>query len=1018
MTTRELTYGQHAIWFTEQAGAANGAFAMALGIWFGPGLDETALRVACETVVARHWALRAGVRLVDGMPRLVEVQPPPALRTATLTDEAARAAVSDPVDLTGGPLTRLVLLRGTDRHLLVIATHHLVFDGMSKDILARELADAYRAAPGRAAVAPAAVGAGMGDDAPPDLAGARGYWAAHWSPPPPPVLPGLRGVPASTPAGAQVEFTIDHPGIDHAARRLGVSRFELVLSVIHAVLGRYGNVGAPVAVSVSARRPAEEGTIGSFANELPIRVARPSGTLGQYARELRVRLREAYAFRRVHLGQVVSGLRPAVTLTPISVGYRRRASEPVFAGVASRVEWMLFNGAARNALHIQLVDSGADIAVSLQHDPALLPTEAVQRIGAHLRTALVWAVAEPAHPDRPLWQLELLPAEERAQLAAWNATTRDYPATATVLTLFAEQVARSPGALAATDGRRGVSYAELDRLVTAFSGRLADRGIRRGDRVALSLPRSLESLVALLGTMRAGAAYVPVDPTYPEARQNLIIEDAAATLVVTTLALDELATQPAPRDCGLPGPGPEDTAYLMYTSGSTGRPKGVVIPHRGLANELLAMRDALGGRASDRWLALASLSFDISVLELLLPLTTGGTTAIAAGRSALDGPGVVAFIAENAVTHVQATPSGWRILLDAGFGAQGGTGHIAALVGGEALPAPLAARLRPRVSRLTNVYGPTETTVWATLDDVPAPAERITVGRPIANLRAHVLDGELRPVPVGLTGEICIAGAGMADGYLGRPGLTADRFVPDPYGPAGSRLYRTGDIGHWDADGRLVCRGRGDNQVKLRGNRIELGEIEAHLATAPGVAAAAVTLRGEGADALLVGYVVARSGATRTAPEPAALREHLARHLTAVMIPTAWVFLDALPLSPNGKIDRRALPDPPEPFERRERTGFDNVNENVTETDTDDVVSRLRMIWEEVLQVPEIGIYEDLFDLGGHSLTITRINGRVQEQFGIELPLDAYFDTPTIAEIAEVVRQTAHTHGLVIGGQR
>jgi amino acid adenylation domain-containing protein len=460
-------------------------------------------------------------------------------------------------------------------------------------------------------------------------------------------------------------------------------------------------------------------------------------------------------------------------------------------------------------------------------------------------------------------------------------------------------------------------------------------------------------------------------------------------------------------------PRPTDAAYVMYTSGSTGRPKGVVVPHGALANLLLAMRDLLGSRPDDRWLGLTSLAFDISGLELFLPLITGARVVIAPERAALDGAALDRLIRDEGVTHVQATPSGWRILLDGGVG---GGQPVVALAGGEALPPGLAGELRARATRLCNVYGPTETTIWSTAADLSTEGERIgerlgwadrreahraslgevTIGRPIANTSAYVLDDGLRPVPIGLPGELFLGGAGLADGYLRRPGHTADRFVPDPFGPAGGRLYRTGDLVRWLPDGRLAYLGRIDTQVKIRGHRVELGEIEARLLSHPGVAQGAVALRGD--PARLVGYVVPHRA---TSPEPVALRQHLAATLPAAMLPEAWVVLDRLPLTPNGKLDRAALPDPPA------RAEAGPPPPTAPEPGAGDVVEQLQAIWRDVLDLDEIGLDEDLFDLGGHSLTITRISSRIQQRLGVELPLDVFFDTPTIAEIAVVVREMA-----------
>ncbi|MEV6814324.1 non-ribosomal peptide synthetase [Micromonospora sp. NPDC051296] len=386
---------------------------------------------------------------------------------------------------------------------------------------------------------------------------------------------------------------------------------------------------------------------------------------------------------------------------------------------------------------------------------------------------------------------------------------------------------------------------------------------------------------------------------------------------------------------------------------------------------------------------------------------TGGRVVVASAVSALDGAGVLRLIRTAGVTHAQATPSGWRVLLEAGLGgptpdAAGITPQpLVAVAGGEALPVALARDLRARTARLINGYGPTEATVYATMADIPVDPDEVTIGRPLPNVRAYLLDETRRPVPVGLPGELYLAGAGLAVGYLGRDDLTAERFVPDPFGSVGERLYRTGDRCRWLPDGRIEFLGRTDHQVKIRGHRIELGEIEARLLDHPGVAGAATVLRRDADEPRLVAYVVARAG---TAPEPAELRRHLALSLPKAVLPTDYVALDRLPLSRNGKVDRAALP---APTPRDSADPPQDADPGTVGTGgVDPVVAQLRLIWQEVLRIPDVGVHEDLFDLGGHSLHITRISGRIQQRLGVEVPLDAFFDTPTIAEIAEIVRQS------------
>ncbi|GAA1706850.1 non-ribosomal peptide synthetase [Fodinicola feengrottensis] len=560
----------------------------------------------------------------------------------------------------------------------------------------------------------------------------------------------------------------------------------------------------------------------------------------------------------------------------------------------------------------------------------------------------------------------------------------------TVLDHFLRSAQQTPEAVAVVFDQTRLTYRELDAAANALAARLWAAGVRSGGLVGVHMGRSAELVVAVLGILRAGAAYLPLDPSYPTERIAFIAADAAAPVMVTrygeesplpgkvvTVDLAELLRTP-----DLPPPQENgDLAYVIYTSGSTGQPKGVEIGHRALANLIGSFSAELGASPADRWLGLTSLSFDIAALEIFLPLTSGGRLVMAPDTAVRDGRALARMIRDQAVTHVQATPSSWRLLVPE----LGGEPTLVALCGGEPLPVPLAKEIRVRVRRLLNVYGPTETTVWSTVDDLPADPDTVTIGRPIANTDLYVLDESLAAVPAGSPGELFIGGAGLAAGYHNQPELTATRFVSNPYGPG--RIYRTGDLARIRADGRLDFLGRLDDQVKIRGHRIELGEIEARLLSHPTVAEAAVAAVGE-EDPQLVGYVVAAAGST---VDSAVLSDHLSRSLPAVMVPNAYVWLGSLPLTPNGKLDRSALPAPPRTRDVEAAPAYTGVAAQVQE------------VWCEVLRIDDIGPNEDLFDLGGHSLTMTKIIARLRSRLGVEVPLDVFFDTPTISGVVAAV---------------
>lgn len=590
---------------------------------------------------------------------------------------------------------------------------------------------------------------------------------------------------------------------------------------------------------------------------------------------------------------------------------------------------------------------------------------------------------------------------------------------ATALALIRRWRDTSPDAVAVSGAGGVLTYRELHDRIDRLAALLRARGVGPEVPVGLCLERCPGMVVALLAVWRAGGAYVPLDPGFPEDRLRFMREDAGIRLVlagegvesrlldgvpeVVELAWDGLPVAGvASGDGGVPADGPVgDLAYLMYTSGSTGRPKGVAVPHGAVVNLLESFASLLELTPRDAWLAVTTLSFDISVLELLLPLACGARVVVASGHETADGRALRSRAVTEAVTIMQATPASWRILLESG----GVPGNVATrLCGGEALPRDLADALLDGGARLWNVYGPTETTVWSTagrVDPSPAPVD---LGEPIGNTTVHILDPDGRPVPPGEAGELHIGGAGLARGYRGMPGQTAARFLPDPFSAVpGARLYATGDLAVVE-DGRLRYLGRADQQVKVRGFRIELGEIESVLRAAPEVAGAAVGVC-DGPDGLprLVAYVVRATGEPEESGKPGeageagaadlwpSLRDRLRRSVPEYMVPAHLVVLDALPLTPNGKLDRRALP-VPEWTRARSRP----YRPPSTPLEED-----LATVWGEVLGIAEpVGVDDDFFELGGHSLTATQIIARIQARFAINVPIVVLFENPTVADLA------------------
>jgi amino acid adenylation domain-containing protein len=1036
---------QHGMWVGEQLGAGP-AYRMPLALWLDGDLDVTALRAACADVIARHPVLATTVAPSGGELRLAPAARPPV----TITDASEPGAVDRLIrdetqagfDLRTGPLARFTIAAvAPRRHLLLVVAHHLVFDGMSKDILVRGVARCYaaRVTPSGGAPAepepplsfPAAVAAER-ERAAAALPAAREFWTRRWSEPSPAVFPGPLRPAAPFGPGLGINAGIDPElGRDAAevARAVGATTFEVLVAAAHALLFRYGAENVAVAIDVTTRQAANRDHIGPFVNELPV-LSRPAPGLSfrDFTLAIRGQLRELYKFRDVPFTQAVAGAagpQPSrAAPAAVSISYRKREAGPVFPGLGLSVDYMMLGG-VRRPLHMHFVHGPDGLEMTLRFNPAAIDAGTAGRFADGLRAVARSAAADPGIR---LADLDIMAtAERKRMLADWNDTAVGYPGDATLPAMFAGQARATPDAVAVTSGGRSLSYARLDAAATRLARRLQEAGVRRGDLVAVHLRRSGALAACLLAVHRAGAAYLPLDPDHPAERLAMITADAAPRLLLTETASPaspqvpvlfvseaDVAgarggdpgpdTQPLPpgsapwevptREVPLPEVLPGEVAYVIYTSGSTGRPKGVEVEHRNLANLLLAMRDRLGARPDDTWLALTSPAFDIFALELYLPLIAGGRVVIAPHGAARRPQALAELAAREGVTHVQATPSVWRLLLP------GGIAGVTALAGGEALPADLAGELRERCDRVFNVYGPTETTIWSTGAELAGPGEAVTIGRPLANTQVYLLDASMRPVPVGVAGELCIGGAGVARGYRAWPGRTAAQFVPDPFGPAGSRLYRTGDLARYRADGEIEFLGRRDGQVKLLGHRIELGEIETRLRAHAGLREAVVILDGAGAgDPRLVAYVVPVPGA---APRPAELTAHLAAILPAAMLPGAYVTLDALPLNPVGKLDRAALPQAP---------ARDTGHLAATEPGTSPVPSlaaQVSRIWREVLDLDDstgIGVADDLFDLGGHSLLITQITARVKERIGVDVSLDAVFDDPTIGGmVAEITR--------------
>jgi amino acid adenylation domain-containing protein len=653
------------------------------------------------------------------------------------------------------------------------------------------------------------------------------------------------------------------------------------------------------------------------------------------------------------------------------------------------------------ALIVQ-VDAG-EIGVAVEFDRGLFEVATIRRMLGHLVTLLEAGVADP---ECSIDKLPILTTQERHQLLVeWNATGLLNPSRRAD-ELIAAQAAAIPAKVALESAGERLTYGELEARANQLARYLQSLGVGPDVLVGICTERSLEMVVGLLGIMKAGGAYVPIDPGFPAERQRFMLQDAEVRVLLTqeelltglppheaeVVCLDRDAERIAAASTNAPrcAATPDHLAYVIYTSGSTGRPKGVQIPHRALVNFLTSMGERPGMRAEDVLVAVTTLSFDIAGLELYLPLVSGARVVVAARETAANPRQLAELIERSAATVVQATPTTWRMLVDAGWAGQPG---LKVLCGGEALPRMLAEQLLERDVELWNMYGPTESTIWSTVRPITTLDEPLTIGRPIANTTLYILDDRLQAVPVGIPGELHIGGQGLARGYLKRPELTSERFIAHPFDQTpGARLYKTGDLARYRSNGEVEFLGRLDHQVKVRGFRIELGEIETALARHPGVQAAVVTTREDSpGDVRLIGYVIP-SGESISANE---LRHSLEETLPSYMVPSAIVTLDAFPLTPNGKIDRKALPAPV----------FERAPEDAYIAPRTPLEQRLTGIWEKVLGIHQIGVRDDFFDLGATSIVAAELFARVERELGSRLPLAPVFQAPTIEALAQLLEK-------------
>jgi len=1047
-----VTEPQLEVWLSDQlSDDASCCFNESFSLHMNGKLSETALKEALRALVNRHDALRAKFvhegQLEKFVPQLDLDIPTVDLISLRRDERDARVKqmIQDdahtPFRLAEGPMVRAQLLKLTsDSWQLIFTSHHIVCDGWSTNVLLDELSKIYNALnAGTSWSLPAPMSfAAYAKSQREFLDGPEGaktekFWLDQFRETPPLLdlptdrpRPGIRefkGATYRTRIGAEAY---------NAVKKLGAKQkctlFVTLLSGFQILLSRLsGQDDIVVGIPTAGQSLLEDAIlVGHCVNFIPLRgklTADP--TAAQFLTCTKQTLLAGYEHQNYTYGSLVRKLQTPrdpsrLPLTEVQFNLERVGDDMKFDGLEAQADpnpksFVNFD------IFLNIVESKDGLMLDCDYNTGLFDEATIARWLSHYETLLLGMVD---NADQPVSRLPLLNVASRQQmLVDWNRTAADYPHNVCVHQLFEAQARKTPDAIAAVFESERLTYRELDRKSNQLANYLRNNGVRPGVMVGIFVERSIDMIVALLGVMKAGGAYVPMDPTYPAERISFVLNDASVPVLLTQEALFKtvnvgnakhvfLDTEWAniarhSSDAPPVVATAEDLAYVIYTSGSTGKPKGVEIPHRAVVNLLLSMSKKPGFAASDVLVAVTTLSFDIAGLELFLPLAMGATLVIASREAAADGNLLMARLNSCGATVMQATPVTWKLLIEAGWE---GKPALKALCGGEAFPRDLANELARRAQSVWNMYGPTETTIWSSTIEVKAGEGTVPIGPPIDNTQFYVLDKNNQPVPIGVAGELHIGGDGLARGYFRRLELTAEKFIADPFRgesvrgvslgrgssptESGARMYKTGDLVRYRVDGTIEFLGRLDHQVKLRGFRIELGEIETAISRYPGVREAVVIVREDiPGDKRLVAYVTSDQQALTIS----AVREALTGKLPNYMLPSAVVRMDAMPLTPNGKIDRKALPVPDTARTARQR---EYVAPRTEQEKT------LAAIWAEVLHLDRVGVKDNLFELGADSLHIFQIVARAGKA-GMKIAPALILKQRTIASVLEQMDHAA-----------
>ena len=1060
-----LSLEQQRLWFFNQLEPGSPLYNMPIASRLRGALNPQALQQAMDAVVTRHEALRT--RFVGQEPAQT-IDPPstvpmlyfdvrnfPAEQRETEARRLLEVEAKRSFDLSRDLMVRSALVRLDEEDwIFLVLMHHIASDDWSWRIFCGEVAVAYDAIVSnrKSGLPEPAIQYGdfsvwqkewlRGDVLEKQLA----YWRKQLEGAPPVLeLPTDHPRPASqTFRGAcewlKLPFALTEK-LNTLSQSGGLTPYMILLAAFQTLIHRYTGqedivVGSPVA---GRTRASVEKVIGLFVNMLALRTRLDGNpSFFELLHRTQTTVLEALAQQELPFEKLVEELQPERSasyspLIQVMFALQDELSENLKLSGIITSAFPLDSGTAKFDLTFTIVKSGSGFDCGAEFNSDLFEAATVRRMLAHYQEILE-SVA--ANPDQHLSEIPLLTGAERQQmLVEWNRTEMDFTRGQTVHELFSAQAVATPKSVAIVCGSESLTYEELDRRADQLAHHLKFLGIGPENLVAISMERSLDMVVGILGTLKAGAAYVPLDPAFPAERLQFMLADSKASLLLTrsrekehlgdlpknirAISLDtdwRLISEEGEDKLDVPMT-PENLAYVIYTSGSTGWPKGVQIPHRAVVNFLHSMQREPGLKAGDTLVSVTSISFDIAGLEIFLPLTVGAKIVLATAEEIFDAAKMKSLLQTSRATVMQATPSFWQFLIESDWA---GDRRMKILCGGEALSRELADQLLDRAGEVWNLYGPTETTIWSTLCKITPGKKPISIGRPIANTQVYLLDSHLQPVPIGVPGELHIGGDGIAHGYLNRPELTNEKFVQNPFtdsktpaeknpsqsgskfslshrmgeGRGEGRLYKTGDLARYRPDGTIECLGRNDFQIKLRGHRIDLGEIESALRQFPNVRDAVVLLReDERRQKSLAAYLL-RSA--HPSPDAGMLQQFLRKKLPDYMIPSDFVVLDKFPLTPNGKTDRKAL-SATASKQASARQTFTPPRTPAEET--------LAKIWRELLRQPEIGIDDNFFEIGGHSLLAMQLMARVRKEFRAELSLRQIFEAPTIAELAGTLAQ-------------